>query len=343
MNFLTDITKLTINDCLSGYYVIICKIRNSRLKAKQIAILELVCAQYNNKILVLQNGPLGDIKGIFSVLCPKDNLISFKERLFGIGYCFKFYLLDFDSAYCDNHTDLNSINPLIWKGKKFSISDFYCQDNTIYEEQSPHKREFRIIDANGEEKTIYGYRGDGSELGRRSLPVEDARCMVNLSIPSKNKRCLDPFAGAGGIVHAFKYINPDGVITSMDIDPILKPGLELYGSTHYVMNAANASFPENSFDSLITEVPFSLNAINDICKTVSLINVSISNNGVFVIMCGEKQYSSIYSAMTELENYYVFNHKIDRKGVKVEISVWRKTKSPENDIENFITALKKIY
>jgi hypothetical protein len=338
-----DINKSNIDDYLQKYCLIVCKIRNSRLKAKQIALLEIISAQYDNQIIAIKNGPLGDIKGIISIFCPIDNLMSFKDRLSGIGYCYKYYLLDFNNPSTENNTGLNSINPLVWKGKRFSIVNFYIQDINIYEQQSSHNREFKIIGYNGEIKTIFGYRGDGSELGRRSLPVEDARCMVNLSFPYKNKRMLDPFAGAGGIIYEFKYIVPDGIITSIDIDPVLKPGLEFYGSNHFAMNVIDASFPKNSFDSIITEVPFSEKAIDDIISALKNINPWVSDDGVFVIMCKKEQSPKIHGTMTELNNNFIFSHEIDRKGIDVEISIWWKNKLSLSGMDNFIPELMKIH
>lgn len=341
MNFIAEVTKSNIDDYLNKHDIIVCKIRNSRLKAKQIAILEMLFAQLDNEILVIKNGPLGDVKGIISLFCPKKNLVSFKERLFGIGYCYNFYLLDFENETPNEPVSLKSVNPHIWKGRKFTINNFYCQDSKVYEEHSPHNREFKIFNHEGEIKTVTGYRGNGSEMGRRSLPVEDARCMVNLSLSHKNKRALDPFAGAGGIIYEFKYIMPEGNITSIDIDPVLKHGLEFYGSSHYTMNSKDVSFTDNSFDSIITEVPFSKNADEDIAAVLIKASLWLSKNGVFVIMCEKNQSLNIYKTMTE--NYYhLFSHAIDRKGMDVEISIWWKNKNLL-DIEEFILVLKDIY
>jgi hypothetical protein len=343
MDFYANITKSNIDGCLYEYEVVLCKIRNSRIKAKQIAILEMILLQFDNEILFIKNGPLGDIQGIISFLCPKRNLTSFKEKLNFLGYCSTFYLLDFENFTNKNTAGLNSINPMIWKGREFSVVMLFKQDNEIYTKQSPHNREFKIIDNNNEIKSIRGYRGDGSELGRRALPVEDARCMVNLSQPRKNKKMIDPFAGAGGIVYQFKYIVSDGILTSIDIDPVLKPGLEFYGSIHYVMNAGDLSFQENSFDSVITEVPFSNNAAIDIVRALKNINVCLSENGVYVIMCKKNQTGFIQETMEELNNFKLFGHGIDRKGTDVEIQIWHKNSILLDEMRKFLSVLKDIY
>jgi len=326
---------------LTEFSLIACRLRNSRIKAKQTAVLEMIFSQYDNEVLFVPNGPLSDIKGVFSVFCPKKRLNAFKERLYGAGYCDKFYSLDFNDESGRNQTDLKSVNPLVWKGRKFSADYFFIQDSKIYEEHSPHNREFKIEDSSGEVKTVFGYRGDGSELGRRSLPVEDARCMVNLSMPHKNKRAVDPFAGAGGIIYEYKYISDNGDITSIDIDPVLKPGLEFYGSAHFVMNAKDSSFAPNSFDSVITEVPFSQNAVDEIIASLLKITESLSNEGIIVLMCKINQTEKIFNALSGIKLYHLFSQKIDRKGTDVEISVWHKNEDFMRNIREFLALLKK--
>jgi hypothetical protein len=355
MQFFTEISKSNIEDFIRGYNVIVCKIRNSRLKAKQLAILETLFLQKDNDVLFVKNGPLGDIKGIFSFLCPVKNLAAFKDKLKFAGYCDAFYLLDFESTTSENDTELISINPLIWKGKAFSIRSFFIQEQEIYDAQSPHNREFKLATDNSLDdacgsaiienavKTIRGYRGDGSELGKRALPVEDARCMVNLSLPWKNCRAIDPFAGGGGIVYQFKYIAPESDITSIDIDPVLKPGLEHYGANHFVMNARDAAFPENYFDSIVTEVPFSTQATEEIAAAFKNLERSLSGNGIYVIMCEQSQSGEIHSTLEMLGNSILFDHKIDRKGMDVEIQVWCKSECIVKNFEEFIAVLRKIY
>jgi len=341
MDFYADITKSNIDDYLYEYEVIVCKMRSSRAKAKQLAVLEMILLQYNG-ILFVKNGPLGDIKGIISFLCPRKNLTSFKERLKFCGYCNSFYLLDFENFISKPIPGLNSNNPMVWKGKRFSVTVFFTQDNKIYTEQSSHNREF-MISGNNEVKHVRGYRGDGSDLGKRALPVEDSRCMVNLSQPWKNKKMLDPFAGAGGIIYQFKYIAPDGITTSIDIDPILKPGLESYSSVHHVMNAADASFEKDSFDSVITEVPFSESASTEIIKALKNIDASLTKNGVYVIMCEIDQSDFIRETMKELGNFEIFSQEIDRKGTDVEIQIWHKNSVLFDDMKDFIPVLKEIF
>jgi len=166
--------------------------------------------------------------------------------------------------------------------------------------------------------------------------------MVNLSIPRKNRRMIDPFAGAGGILFEFARVAPGGTMTSVDIDPVLKPGLELYGSTHHVANAAEIPLPAGGFDSVITEVPFSENATGDIVRALVNINRSLSDDGVFVIMCGKNQIAEIRDAMAKMGHRPVFGQGIDRKGTEVEIGLWWRNGDLLDGIEDFVAALGEI-
>ncbi|MDR1840017.1 MAG: hypothetical protein LBQ93_10600, partial [Treponema sp.] len=104
-----------------------------------------------------------------------------------------------------------------------------------------------------------------------------------------------------------------------------------------------ASFPENSFDSVITEVPFSDNAETDIINTLKKIDTCLSKNGVYIIMCNEDQSEFVYKTMEELKYFQLFSHEIDRKGTDVEIQIWHKTSALLDEMREFISVLKDVY
>ena len=53
--------------------------------------------------------------------------------------------------------------------------------------------------------------------------MEDARCLINLALPSKIRTMVDPFAGAGGIVYQAKYMDKNIEVFSVDTDKTLEP------------------------------------------------------------------------------------------------------------------------
>ncbi len=315
------VTAQDIDQYLEQYFVLVCSMRNSRIKAKRIAIMEVLCCLYPLQGIFIANGPLGDIKGLISFFIPIKYKHVLPDYLKNLGYCDKFYILDFDNPELENTCEIRSINSLIWKKRKFSIQPFYNQSEEVYIQQSPHKRHFRIIGQDNVVKDVYGYRGDGSERGRRALPVEDARCLVNLALPSKIKTMIDPFAGSGGIVYQAKYIDKNIEVFSVDIDKVLEPGLALYGSTHYVGNSAEIDFDAHLFDAVITEVPFTLEALEDICNTLINFDKYLNESSRIVIMLSKHQFDAIEKCIRELNWHIIMSCLVNRKGTGVLIMV----------------------
>ena len=89
--------------------------------------------------------------------------------------------------------------------------------------------------------------------------------MVNLADPHQAKVLMDSFAGSGGILHAARHY-PSLVLISSDYDPILEPGLQAYADRHYPMDARAVELDGAEIDALVTEVPFSANATNEVAQ-----------------------------------------------------------------------------
>lgn len=338
-----EIDGKNIKELISNNNVVCCRLRNSRIKSKQLAIMEMLLMNYDLGLRFIKNGPLGDVKGLVSFMISKDKMDSLKERLNRIGYFNEFYLLNFDAETCENKSNIETINPLVWKGLDFSIETIYTQDEKLYESQSPHNRIFKIISYNGEEKILNGYRGNGTDMGRRALPVEDARCLVNLSIPFNENKVLEPFAGGGGIIYMYKYINPNVDITSIDIDETLKPGLEYYGAKHIVGSSANVHLSE-SYDAIVTEVPFSNNATDSVVEAIKNVYANLDEKGIIVLMCGALQSHDIANCLKEdLNSNLLFKKELNRKGTDVVIQVWTKNFELYNELESTISTVSKVF
>ncbi len=338
-----EVEKKNLKELLKDYNVMCCKIRNSRIKSKQLAILEMIMLNYEKDVCFIKNPPLGDVKGIISFFVRKSDWNEVVNRLKYLGYSNRFFELSFNDTTSINETDILSINRLNWKGLDYSLLNLFEQDEKKYEQQSPHNREFKIISNDGTVKTLEGYRGDGSEFGRRALPVEDARCMVNLSVPFRNKNIIDPFAGGGGIIYMYKYINPTVTMTSIDIESVLKPGLEFYGSTHHVGNASETKI-NKMFDALVTEVPFNQKAVEDIKATLSNMYNNLNKNAIIVFMCSSSQSEELEKFLSaNLESNLIFKKQLNRKGTDVAIQIWTKDKELSNDLTSLIKIVKEIY
>jgi hypothetical protein len=336
------ISKTNIDEYLERYAVIVFALRNSRIKAKQLAVMEAYIALSSVGGIFICNGPLGDVKGLFSFFVPAQRLDELRDTLPGIGYCHRFYLLDFHRALSEPPAEIATINELVWKGRRFAITPFFIQDPALYEAQSPHNREFKILTHGLEEKIVHGYRGDGTETGRRALPVEDARCMVNLSDPYTATRLLDPFAGGGGIVYQAKYINNALEVYSVDIDPVLAPGLRMYGSRHYVGDAGLIHFRDERFDAIVTEVPFAPGATDRVLQAIGHLAGYLQEDGNMVLMSSVEQAVQIDPFVRDIGFHrYVFQ-PINRKGTDVAIMAWSKSREKVEQMRDFLEIVHKI-
>lgn len=301
-----DLKNFTVDELISNYNFVACKIRNSRIRCMDIAVKEVLFSLKEIGAAYLPNSPLSDIKGMFVILIPKDKTFD-KAMLNNIGYCESFYYLNFE---------VNSKKDYFWKKRGFSLGDLLIQDKDDYINEGADKRPFKIMGQNGEIKDLIGYRGDGSETGRRALPVEDCRVLVNLSMPGPRKRMLDPFAGGGGIV--FQGKKQELEVLSNDIDETVAPGLVSYGSKHTIGDARNLHF-EDSIDLISTEVPFSPNVTEVVCD--ALVNVCgyLNDNAMATIMCADYQAEQIKKSMKTAKMKLCSENEIDRKGTPVTI------------------------
>ena len=309
------ISKNNAAEYMDKYAIIVCRLRNSRIKSKQVAIMEMAVLLYDLEGIFLVNGPLSEVKGLFCYMLPIAHVKHLTEKLVFAGYSHKFYLIDFINL--DNETDLPAETRL-WKGRKFGILNLLTQDEEIYKAQSPHNRPFVIKGSDGINYDVKGYRGDGSDLGRRALPVEDCRCLVNLAMPHKISKLTDPFAGAGGIVYTASYINPDISVTSVDIDPILAPGLKSYGAVHFTEDAAVVRL-NDFYDALVTEIPFDIKATEHILRGLENIYRRLKPAAHVVVMCAEQQADMLTAYFTDSGLFLYVKHSINRKGTPVFI------------------------
>jgi len=316
------IDKNNIGSFIEDNIVLICKMRPSRIKCKQLAVIEIMSLLNSFAPLFITNGPLGDVKGCITISLSKTKFI--KERVVNLlchsGYTFCFYCADFDNPELKSDSGIVSINPFVWKGKKFSVTKLYEEPDETFREQAPDKRVFKLVCDDGVIRRIKGYRGDGSEMGRRALPVEDCRLLTNIVVREDTKTFLDPFCGSGGIIFQAHMRNCIEQLYSVDIAKELAPGLEEYGAKHFIGTASNFT-PDRPIDAVATEVPFSNSAIEAICEGFYNIKKYLSSDCVIVIMYAISQKIHIESKLKEMGYHISLSLPIDRKGTLVQISI----------------------
>lgn len=339
MSLLT-VTKNNINEIVDNYYLYLFKIRNSRIKAKSLAIMEAFSLLIDLECLVVKSTPMGDIKGLFCIAVEKKYSKQVESRLHKLGYSNSVMLLNFDNASMQNNSDLKSINDLIIKGKVFDVIKLYSEDAKIFSDEAPDRRKFLLKAITGEIKEIKGYRGDGTETGKRALPVEDCRLLVNLASLNSNQSLLDPFAGGGGIIYQARKTTKN--LFSNDIDFKLEEGLKNYGAIHTTLDVDDLVFEDNSIDAIVTEVPFS-KTCNE--KILSFFNKSynyLKDNGKLIVMYSREQSQFINRYLTSKFLKYM-EFELNRKGTEVTISAYTKSNEDYVILNETFNQIKTIF
>lgn len=318
MDYYVTADKQNMLSLIEKKRILVANVRKSRLKCKQLAVVELVSVLLEYEPQFVTNGPLGDVKGVISIAISiqDDALNGLKNALEKVGYCSSFYLLDFKDLQSDIPNP--SINPLVWKGKAFSIKILHQQDAQAFRQEAADKRPFSLECGDGVVRTIQGYRGDGSATGRRALPVEDCRMMSNIACSGVPLYALDAFAGAGGIVFQICKNYPQTHVISVDIAPELATGLRKYGAEHYVCSSAEF-VPNHEIGALCTEVPFDRHVTHTVCAAFRNLRNYLTDEAKIVIMCADYQNNDICEALVESGYTGVRSQLVDRKGTDVMV------------------------
>jgi len=327
---------------LDAHTILIGSLRNSRIRCKQLAIVEMYAVLEPFGGIFITNCPLAGIKGKIAFFVPVKELTALPHLLRTIGYCDAFYTLSFDDIDENRVVSFDNQTVFAWKKHNFWVSEFFTQDPAVYQAQSSHNRPFRII-SNGAVKDITGYRGDGSALGRRALPAEDCRCMLHLSFPLERFQLLDPFAGSGGIIYAASAAGLSLELYSADIDDTLSPGLEMYGARHFCGDSAQLDFGGTLFDAVISETPFAPDAIDTILSVLSNVARHLKSSGRITLMCARYQSQRIRTHLKTLGFHEYLFYSIDRKGTEVDIIAYSGTGDPVREKMAFLNRIKVIY
>ena len=231
-------------------------IRTARRKARAAAVAEAVRILTDLGSELPLGGPLSEQKGVFWLNIPFDSLERARNRLNRLGYTYAVDLLTpFHGKKLHLDTRAHREGRLTkWRGQIYRLERIYEEDNERIRALAPDQRFFLLETRDGQVRTVKGYRGDGSALSRRGLPVSDARLLVNLVFRPSRGRLLDPFAGTGGIV--IEALESGWQVLSTDVDKTLRHGLKSVGSSHFVADASYLPFANESVDAVATEPPY---------------------------------------------------------------------------------------
>lgn len=338
-----SIEKNEVSEYVKRRKIIIAMQRKSRGKCKQLAILELLQLLHKYKPQFLINGPLGDVKHSIpiSLMCCYEEKNQMLKQLNGAGYTYKFYELCFDGTL-KGDSDIKSVNSFTWKGCPFSVNNLFSQDVEEFRNQAADKRDFKLLCGDGIVRTIKGYRGDGTETGKRALAVEDCRLLMNLAVNELTRNFIDPFCGAGGIIYQVKKLYNNIKVYSNDCAAELEPGLIEYGSVHTV-GFAEAYVSDVKFDSISTEIPFAPNATSGVIRGIGNIVKYADKECRIVIMVAEILKDEVCEGLKNANLYIGGIFDVNRKGTSVSIIIAFKDKIYKDNFLELMDVLKFVY
>jgi SAM-dependent methyltransferase len=294
-------------------------LREARSKAAKAARLEALCVLKPLEAYLLRGGPLSDRGGVFwvSTNATEAALREIDYPRLGYSEAVDLVVPIQESAFRMNRADM-----IRFRGKAMKLDRLYERDPGAERERDPDQRLFHLMTPDGGIQEVRGYRGDGSPFGRRALPVCDAQLLVNLVNPGPGRTLLDPFAGAGGIVQ--ESIRVGLIPYTIDIDPILTPGLVQMGSRHMVGDATNLPFPYESLDAVATEPPFSAATRGWIIQALEEMIRVLRLGGRLAIYCADWQAEPLRTQSSLLPLQPLLDVPIDRKGSPCHILAWEK-------------------
>ena len=312
--------------------------RESRVKARVPAVLAAFWLLEPFRPLGPIGGPRAYKRGLFWIAFEPRFAQSAIQLLPRLGYsCAADQALLMERVdEADDETQLHE-RVTVWRGRTYSLVRVFDEDQEFIRNRAPDKRTFLLENEEGEVRPVQGYRGSGSALSRRGLPVSDARLLVNLVSPStvlvnKDLAFLDPFAGAGGIV--IEALDSGYTVFSVDVDNRLRPGLEQFGARHHVSDATQLPFSDGMFTAIASEPPYHRNTRAMLSKALGEIHRVLKPGGRLAMLVAEWQVHFLLEVSTKFTFQLRLASSINRKGTEVAVLAWEKSQKTSTSTES---------
>jgi hypothetical protein len=286
--------------------------RAARRRARAAAVAEALALLHDLAPSAPAGGPLSDRSGVFWVQLPGRHLAAATARLPRLGYSIAVDLLAAEGR-----------GPAVrWRGRGWRLVRLHTEDAAAVRERAPDRREFLFEAGDGRLRAVRGYRGDADPLGRRGLPVCDARLLVNLVAAAGPGRLLDPFAGVGGV--ALEARAAGWTVLTADRDPLLRHGLGRLGGAHLVADARRLPLAAGTLDALATEPPYARQVGALAGLALAETHRVLRPGGATAWLCAAWQAPGLRAAAAALGLQVVLDTPVDRKGLAVVALAWRK-------------------
>jgi Methyltransferase domain len=287
--------------------------RAARRRARAAAVAEALGLLHDLEASAPAGGPLSERGGVFWVELPERRLAAAATRLPRLGYSTTVDLLVGAGPA--------ATAALRWRGRAWRLERLHAEDPGGHRERAPDRREFLVEAEDGRVREVRGYRGDGAPLGRRGLPVCDARLLVNLVAPAGPGRLLDPFAGVGGV--ALEARAAGWSVVTADLDPALRHGLGRLGA-HLVADAGRLPLRAGSLDAVATEPPYDRQVGSLADRALAEAQRLLRPGGATAWLCAAWQAPGLRATAAGLGLRVALDTPVDRKGLPVVALAWRK-------------------
>jgi SAM-dependent methyltransferase len=300
--------------------------RESRVKAKVPAVLEALSLWRPFEPVAPISGPLAEMRGVFWIALGPRYVGTATQLLPRLGYSFAVDQIQERSSLESVDSKQANETSIRWRGGQYDLIRVYEENRERFRQRAVDQRVFLLENSAGDVEAIRGYRGDGSDLHRRGLPVEDARLLVNLVSPKtsigKDMVFLEPFAGTGGIV--IEALEAGYEVVSADLDKRLRHGLKALGAVHLQADATRLPCVDNVFTAIATEPPYHGVSQPMLLTTFDELYRVLRSGGRISMLVAQWQVKSLLEHSAARKIKVLLASQVDRKGTPAAVLVWEK-------------------
>jgi hypothetical protein len=295
--------------------IVILHLRPSRVKARELAVAEVVALLRDLGAHPAPGGPLSGMRGVAWITVRTTNVDLISRQLARLGCSGAVDIVQ------PNEAAASPTAPIVrWKRRNVALVRVFEESDATLRRGAPDRRTFLLECGDGVVRPIVGYRGGRGPLEHRALPVEDARVLVNLVAAPSRGRLLDPFAGAGGVVIEGRAAG--WAVVSVDIDATLKYGLRELSCSHVVGDAMALPIADESIDAVATEPPHHRSALGVVEASLGEISRVLRPGGRAALLVASHQADPVRRAATQTSLQLEQDVRVDRKGTDVSCMCW---------------------
>jgi hypothetical protein len=291
--------------------VLVLHLRSARLKAREVAVAEVVAVLRDLDARPATGGPLAETRGVVWVSVPAEHKATAAARLSHLGYSEAVEVVEWPGEASPE----GAVRLTRWRRREVALRSVYSEPDAMLRREAPDRRTFLLECGDGVVRPVTGYRGGRRALEHRALPAVDARLLVNLVHSPTRGVLLDPYAGAGGVVLA--ALRAGWSTISLDSDPSLRFGLAAFGAKHLLADATALPLRAGSVDVVATEPPYHRSAKGDVLASVGEMARVLRRGGRASLLVAADQLEDLIEAGRACGFEIDLATSIDRKGTAV--------------------------